>query len=477
MRTYESFFFDGAWQPPAGTDETTVESPSTEETIGRVPRSTPVDVDRAVAAARRAFDDGPWSGLSLEERATALAPLSEHLQAQADDLLQILVGEVGAPVSGIAATQAHGAPFLVQMLTDQARAFPWEEERASPLGGISTVVHEPVGVVAAIVPWNGPLSLTLIKSIPALLAGCTVVVKPPPETPLNGCVVAECFEKLGLPPGVFNLIPGDRDVGEYLVRHPGIDKVTFTGSTAAGRRVAALCGEDLKRCSLELGGKSAAIVLPDGDPEQLVPAVLESAFGTNGQQCFGLTRVVATEPIYDRAVDALVAAVETQRVGDPFDPETQIGPLVSARQRERVEGYIHGGRSEGATVATGGGRPKLDRGWYVEPTVFTGVDNQMKIAREEIFGPVLSILRCRDEEEAVRIANDSSYGLSGAVFTADPERGERVARRIRTGIITVNGFQVNPCAPFGGFKASGIGREFGPEGQSAFTELKTINRP
>lgn len=477
MWSWDGFYSNGGWVEPAGSSSLDVVSPSSERLVGRIPLSTNDDVDRAVSSARRAFDDGPWPRLSAAERADALRPLGDHLQTRADDLLQILVSEVGAPISGMAAIQAHGAGFMAGMLIDQAMAFPWSDERPSLVGGRTIVLREPVGVVASIVPWNGPLSLTLIKSIPALMAGCTVVVKPPPETPLNGYVVAECVDRLGLPPGVFNVVPGDREIGEHLVRHPDVDKVTFTGSTAAGRRVGGICGEHLKRCSLELGGKSAAIALEDADPQVVVPAVLESAFGTNGQQCFGLTRIVATDPVHDALVEHLVEAVAALRVGDPFDPATDMGPLVAERQRTRVEGYIESGRDDGCRVEIGGGRPDLDTGWYVEPTVFTGVDNSMRIAREEIFGPVLSVIRCRDGAEALAIANDSIYGLAGAVFSADVERGERIARRVRTGMLTVNGWQVNPNAPLGGFKCSGIGREFGPEGQSAFVEPKAINLP
>lgn len=341
------------------------------------------------------------------------------------------------------------------------------------------ILREPVGVVAAISPWNGPLFLSLVKVVPALLTGCSVVAKPAVETPLTGFVLGELLQRAGIPDGVVSILPADRDAGQHLVAHPGIDKVTFTGSTAAGRRIAATCGEHLKRVSLELGGKSAALALDDVEVDVLVPALLAGSFYNSGQACNALTRLVVHRSRHDEVVDALIDGVKGLVVGDPADPKTQIGPMASATQRARVESYIEAGRAEGATVACGGGRPAdLPRGWYVEPTVFTGVDNSMRVAQEEIFGPVLSVIPFDGgDEAAVAIANDSDYGLHGAVFTADPERALAVARRVESGTFTINGYLTNTAAPFGGLKASGLGREFGPEGLGEFLEYRTINDP
>jgi betaine-aldehyde dehydrogenase len=344
--------------------------------------------------------------------------------------------------------------------------------------GPALVRREPVGVVGAIVPWNVPLFVTMLKLAPALAAGATVVLKPAPETPLDAVLLAEAIREAELPAGVVNIVPAGREVGEHLVTHPGVDKISFTGSTAAGRRIAALCGERLKRVTLELGGKSAAIILDDADLGSTIAGLLPAAMMNNGQACMAQTRVLASRRRYAEVVEGLVEAVCALPVGDPTAPETFCGPLVAARQRERVESYIRAGREEGAAIAVGGGRPAgLARGWYVEPTVFTRVDNRMRIAREEIFGPVIAVIAYDDETDAVRIANDSDYGLSGTVWTADVDRGLDVARRVRTGTYTVNGFWMEFSAPFGGFKCSGIGRELGPEGLEAYLEPKTIHLP
>jgi len=302
-----------------------------------------------------------------------------------------------------------------------------------------------------------------------------VVLKPAPETPLDAYMLAEAAIEAGLPPGVLNIVAAGREVGEHLVTHPGVDKIAFTGSTAAGRRIAALCGEQLKRCTLELGGKSAAIICADADLDATVAGLMSASLMNNGQACVAQTRILVQRNRYDETVDALTAAVANMVVGDPMDPATEIGPLTSARQRERVEGYISAGRDEGASVALGGGRPSgLDRGWYVEPTVFTGVDNSMRIAQEEIFGPVLAVIPYTDESEAIAIANDSPYGLSGSVWSADNARATDIARQIDTGTVSVNGFMIEFCSPFGGYKDSGLGRELGPEGLSHYLEMKSI---
>jgi betaine-aldehyde dehydrogenase len=339
------------------------------------------------------------------------------------------------------------------------------------------VRHEPVGVVAAIVPWNVPLFTAALKLGPALAAGCTVVLKPAPETPLDAYLLAEVIEASGLPEGVVNIVAAGREAGEHLVCHPGVDKVGFTGSTAAGRRIASLCGERLKRFTLELGGKSAAVILDDADIAATMAGLVPAAFMNNGQACVAQTRILAPAERYDEVAEALVEAVRAMTVGDPLDPTTVIGPLVAARQRDRVEGYIAAGIEEGAKPAIGGnGRPARP-GWFVEPTVFIGANNQMRIAREEIFGPVVAVIPYEDTEDAIRIADDSDYGLSGSVWTADVSRGLEVARRVRTGTFGVNGSGMDFGAPFGGFKSSGIGRELGPEGLTHYLEDKTITLP
>ena len=344
--------------------------------------------------------------------------------------------------------------------------------------GTTLVRREPVGVVGAIVPWNVPLYVTMSKLAPALVAGCTIVLKPAPETPLDAYILAEAFAEAGLPKGVLNIVSAGREVGEHLVKHPDVDKISFTGSTAAGKRIMSLCGEQLKRVSLELGGKSAAVILDDADLDTTIPGLLPNSLMNNGEACVAQTRILAPRDRYQEVVDRLVEAVRAMPVGDPMDPATQIGPLVASRQRDRVEGYIAIGQEEGAKVAIGGGRPAgADKGWYVEPTVFVGVDNKMRIAQEEIFGPVVAVIPYDGEADAVRIANDSSYGLSGTVWTADPARGVDVARKVRTGTYTVNGFVLDFATPFGGFKQSGIGRELGPEGLEEYLELKSVNLP
>jgi betaine-aldehyde dehydrogenase len=350
---------------------------------------------------------------------------------------------------------------------------PAEEIRADGTNR-SLVVREPVGVVGAITPWNGPLSSPAIKIGPALAAGCSVVLKPPPETPLTAYLLADAFAAAGLPEGVLSVLPGDREVGAHLVRHPQVDKVAFTGSTAAGRQIMADCAARIARVTLELGGKSAGIVLDDADIEHVVAAVIPMAFTVNGQLCMAQSRILVPRRRQADFADALSAAFAALPVGDPFAPDTQIGPLISERQRQRVEGYLALAGEEGARVL-GGGRPRgLDHGYYVNPALLADVDNRMRVAQEEIFGPVMALIPYDTEDEAVRIANDSIYGLSGSVWTADRDRGLAIARRVRTGMVSVNGAPQAWGTPFGGYKQSGVGREMGPEGLHAFQELKSI---
>ncbi|KAA9163305.1 aldehyde dehydrogenase [Amycolatopsis acidicola] len=474
---YGKLFVGGRWADPASDDKLRVISPFTEEVIAEVPAATKSDVDSAVTAARIAFDHGPWPRLPLEERLEVVRRLHARLTEDQDVVAALITEEMGCPITLAKKIQATAPRAAAAAFLELAPSYPFRSVRTSDSGN-ALVLREPVGVVAAIVPWNVPMAISVMKLAPALIAGCTAVLKPSPETPLDAYLLAEMLESAGLPPGVVNVVPAEREVSEHLVTHPGVDKVTFTGSTAAGRRIASLCGQDIRRVTLELGGKSAAIVLEDADLDATVESLRLGSLRNNGQVCSLKTRIVVPRSRETEFVDRLTGMVASMPVGDPADPETQIGPLVSARQRERVESYVEIGRAEGAKLALGGGRPTgLDRGWFVEPTVFTGVEPGMRIAQDEIFGPVLAVLTYEDEDEAVAIANDSAYGLNGAVFTADLTHGLDIAARIRTGTVELNGNPVGRHAPTGGFKTSGIGREMGPEGFDAYVELKTVGLP
>ncbi|MEG3626458.1 aldehyde dehydrogenase [Streptomyces poriticola] len=470
-------FIGGQWADPLGEDVIEVVSPHTEEALGRVPHACAADVDRAVAAARRAFDEGPWPRTGLAERIEVVTRIKDGVAARHEEIARLVSAQNGSPYSWSVLAQALGAVMVWDAAITVARDFPYEEARSGVLGPI-LVRREPVGVVAAVVPWNVPQFTAAAKLAPALLAGCTAVLKPSPESPLDAYVLAEIAREAGLPEGVLSVLPADREVSEYLVGHPGVDKVSFTGSVAAGKRVMEVAARNLTRVTLELGGKSAAVVLPDADVEQTVAGIVPAAWMNNGQACVAQTRVLLPRSRYDEFAEALAVAAGALVVGDPLDPATQIGPLVARRQQRRSMDYIRLGQEEGAKILTGGGRPPgLDRGWYVEPTLFGDVGNGMRIAREEIFGPVVCLVPYGDESEAVKIADDSEYGLSGSVWTADTERGIEVARRVRTGTYSVNTFSLDMLGPFGGYKNSGLGREFGPEGYGEFLEHKMIHLP
>jgi aldehyde dehydrogenase (NAD+) len=476
---YPQLYIAGTWTAPAGHDTIGVYSPTTEERIGSVPRGTEADIDAAVAGARTAYDasDG-WANWHPKERADVLERFAVELEARGGETARRVSMQNGMPIWLAQQFEAGFPPLLLRYYSDLMTNAPVEETRAGMLGGTSLVSKHPVGVVGAIVPWNVPQGITFLKLAPALASGCTIVLKPAEETVLDAFLMAEAAAAAGLPDGVLNVVPGGREVGAYLVEHPGVDKVSFTGSTAAGRWIAEACGRLLRPVTLELGGKSAAIVLDDAD----LPALIEPFFGAtllnNGQICWLNTRVLAPRSRYTEIVDTITDLVRSLTLGDPLNPETKVGPLVSQRQRERVEGYIAKGKSEGARMTTGGSRPAgLDRGWFVEPTVFADLDNNATVSREEIFGPVLSLIPYSDEQEAVAIANDSVYGLGGTVWSSDPERAANVARRVQSGTIGVNHYVNDPVAPFGGIKQSGMGRELGPEGLHAFQVYKTIYMP
>ena len=470
MQTHEKLYIGGRWLPSQGTGSIEVVNAATEEVMGRVPRGNAEDVDRAVQAAASAFEG--WARTPVGERARLLERIRDGLAARADAIARTVAGEVGMPIALSKAIQA-GLPIAVtgsyaQILKD----FPFEERI-----GNSLILKEAVGVVGAITPWNYPLHQAVAKVSAALAAGCTVVLKPSAVAPLSAFILAEVIDEAGLPPGVFNLVSGAGSVvGEAIARHPQVDMVSFTGSTAAGRRVSELAASTIKRVALELGGKSASIVLDDADLEKAVPASVNNCFLNSGQTCSAWTRLLVPRSRHDQAAEVARRAAARFTLGDPLGGEARLGPLASAEQREQVRSYIRKGIAEGAKLVAGGPEAPegLPKGYYVKPTVFAEVKPGMTIAQEEIFGPVLSILPFQDEDEAVRIANGTSYGLAGAVWSGNPERAQKVARRMRTGQVDVNGGKFNPLAPFGGYRQSGHGRELGRFGLEEVLEIKSL---
>jgi aldehyde dehydrogenase (NAD+) len=474
IRHADRFFIGGQWVTPSSEATINVIDSGTEELFFSVAEAQAADITRAVAAAREAFDTGPWPRLTHTERAAYLRAIGEELAKRTDDIGQIWPRESGV-LHAIARGGGKGAQRTFDAFAALADTFPFEEPAKPSVGQFGLIVREPVGVVGAIIPWNAPMGLISNKVAPALLAGCTVILKSSPEAPGEGYLIAEAAEAVGLPPGVLNVVTADREVSELLVRDPDVDKITFTGSTAAGRRIASICGERIARCTLELGGKSAAVILDDMDIETAARTLSQAECFLSGQVCSSLTRIVVPRNRHDELVEALAGTFSQVRVGDPFNAQTQMGPLVASRQRDRVEGYIAKGIADGAKLATGGGRPKnLDRGWFVEPTVFGNVDNRSVIAQEEIFGPVLGVIPAEDEQDAIRVANDTIYGLNASVFTNDINRARTVAGQLRSGTVGHNAFRTDFGIAFGGFKQSGIGREGGREGLLPFLETKTV---
>jgi len=471
----DRFYIGGEWLAPSSPDRFDVIEPSTEDHFLSVAAARADDISAAVAAARDAFDNGPWPHLSHAERAGYLQAMAAEIRVRAAELAHIWSSETGV-LSSMAIGISELAATVFEYYAGLADTFPFVERKAPTAGGnVGLLVREPVGVVGAIIPWNGPLGLIPYKTGPALLAGCTVVVKSSPEAPGEAYVLAEIAEKIGLPPGVFNIVTADREVSELLVRDPRVDKITFTGSTAAGRRIGAIMGGRIGRYTLELGGKSAAVVFDDYDIDQVADVITSQACVMTGQVCAALTRVVVSRSRHDEMVDALTSRFTTVRVGDPYHPDTMMGPLAGRRQLDRVQGYIETGKADGAKLAGGGGRPHgLDRGFFIEPTVFADVDNSSTIAQEEIFGPVVAVIPADDDRQAIDIANDSIYGLNASVFTNDIDRAYAAGRRIRSGTVGHNAIRMDFGIAFGGFKQSGVGREGGVEGLHPFLEPKTM---
>jgi geranial dehydrogenase len=468
------FFINGQWTTPASNRTFTLINASTGEEIGTVPEGTEADIDAAVAAARRAFAASGWSDATPAERAAVMDRFVAAIAARAEDIARIVSAQNGMPITISQMLEGQFSAGVLEYYAQVARGLGQPDIRPSQMGRETLVERSPVGVVAAIVPWNFPVTLALSKIAPAMAAGCTMVIKPSPGTVLDSYLLAEAAQEAGVPAGVLNWVAADRDVGAYLVSHPGVDKVAFTGSTAAGRAISRTCGELLRPVTLELGGKSAAILLDDADIGAFLQSVPTTCMLNNGQACYNCTRILAPRSRYGEVVEALADFANRLVVGDALDPATQVGPMASAAHRERVESYIEIGKQEARLVA-GGGRPKAaNRGWFVEPTIFADVDNNARIAQEEIFGPVLAVIPYDGEDEAVRIANDSLFGLGGSVWSADSAHATAVARRVASGTVGVNGYMPSLGAPFGGIKGSGLGREFGPEAVEAYQSIKSI---
>ena len=471
----DRFYIGGEWVTPSSDETIRVVDSTNEEVFLTVAEANDADMSRAVGAAREAFDSGPWPRMSHAERAQYLRAMAAGLRERGADVGQIWPRETGM-LHSVAKQTGDVAGAYFDEHADMADTFPFEERVAPTMGGkMGLVLREPVGVVGAIPAFNGALTNISHKVPPALIAGCTVVLKMPPGSPGQGYVLAEVAEAVGLPAGVLNVLTAERQVSESMVRDPRVDKITFTGSSEAGRRIASICADRMARFNLELGGKSAAVILDDMDIATAAATLVGYECFNTGQTCNSMTRIIISRGRHDEMVEALASLFSQIRVGDPFDPTSQMGPLASEQQRARVEGYVAKGKAEGATLATGGGRPAhLDRGFYVEPAVFGNVDNASTIGREEIFGPVLSVIPADNEEHAIALANDSIYGLNSSVFTEDADRAREVAGRLRAGTVGHNAVRGDFGIAFGGYKQSGVGREGGIEGLLPYLETKTV---
>lgn len=471
----DSLFIDGEWISPSSNSKLEVTNSATGEPFLFFAAAQEADVTRAVTAARRAFDEGPWPRMSPEERARVMKRIADELGKRAEQHARLWTLETGV-LHKIARPRMELLAADFRAVADLAETFSFQERHPSRSGGeVALLVREPVGVVAAIIPWNAPPAALVSKVAPALLAGCTVILKASPEAPGSAYILAEACESAGLPRGVVNVLVAEREVSELLVRHPGVDKIAFTGSTTAGRRIATICSERMARCTLELGGKSPAVILDDYDIAAAAKSIAARITFLSGQVCNTLTRVIVSRNRHDAMVEALASILSHVKVGDPFDASSQMGPLASATQRDRVLDFVARANAEGATLATGGQRPAhLEKGFFVEPTVFGHVRNDSTIGCEEVFGPVLSVIPAHDEEQAINLANDTIYGLNASVFTNDVERAYRVARRLRSGTVGQNATRAELALAFGGFKQSGIGREGGSEGLRSYLETKVM---
>jgi aldehyde dehydrogenase (NAD+) len=474
---YDSLFIGGEWVPGASGKKLEVISPYTEQAIAQVPAGSVDDIDRAVAAARKAFDEGPWPRMTLAERIEVMRRLSTELQENERLMAELVTAEMGSPIAHSVPIQSARSRAVLEEMIIQAEKYPFDEIREAKTGR-ARVLRTPKGVLGAMVPWNAPHLITMYKIAPALLAGCTAVIKCAPEAPLDQYLLADMAVKAGLPAGVINFVPGGREPSQHLVTHPGVDIISFTGSTTVGRDIGARCGTLLRRVTLELGGKSAALVLDDVDIEKTAETLIQMAYRNNGEVCTAKTRFILPRRRSAEIVKVMADALASLKVGNPFDEDTYFGPLVTASHRDRVESMIRRAIGDGAKAIVGGGRPaEIDTGWFVEPTLFTNVRPEMEIHQEEVFGPVGIVVEYDDLEEGVAIANNSRYGLSGSVFGADVARAVDVAARLQTGMVEVNGNPAGIAAPFGGQKDSGLGYELGAEGFDEFLDVKSTGLP
>jgi len=474
IRHPDKLYIGGEWVAPKSGKSIEIVNPNSEEVVARVAEAGNEDMDLAVAAAREAFDNGPWPTTSPAERGAALNRMIDLLEPRIPELAAAWTAQIGGLASF--APMMHGGSLMaLRGIAALGDSFEWVSSKRGQSVDTVILAREPVGVVAGIAPWNAPFGIMANKVFYSLVAGCTIVMKPSPETPLEAYIIAEAAEAAGIPAGVVNLVPSEREAADHLVHNAGIDKVSFTGSTAAGKRIAEVCASRIARCSLELGGKSAAIVRDDFPIEAAAQILGNTITVLSGQVCAMLSRAVVSKHRHDELAQAIKGVMEGIKIGNSEDPETQLGPLAMKRQLERVEMYIEEGKKSGADLVTGGGRPAhLNKGYFIEPTLFANVDNTSRIAQEEIFGPVLCLIPAEDEEDAIRIANESNFGLNGSVLTADVQAAYDISRKVRTGVMGQNGMRMEFSAPFGGFKQSGIGREGGEEGLWPYVETKTV---